>query len=414
MHFIVSTLGSAGDVFPFLGLALELRSRGHSITFATNGHFESLIEKHGLCFEPLGSEADYQATIRNPDLWSPRKAFPHIFRSLSPILRRQYDIIAAAGKDAVSVINVFGFGALLAQEKLGIPAITVHLQPSVMWSRVSPPTIPGVIGPNWFKSFMYGMGERFVIDPVVCPFLNGWRAELGLPPVRRITRWWNSPFQIVCLFPDWYCPIQPDWPSNVSQTDFPLWNQGSDDPLSPALDEFLSAGPPPIVFTPGTANIHGQRFFETAVEACRQLNRRAVLLTQHPEQVPANLPPTIRFERYVPLDRLLPRSAAFVHHGGIGSTSQAFLAGIPQILMPLAHDQFDNAVRVERLEAGAGIPASRFTVRALRVTLDRLFNSESAAARCQNISRRLAARDGLPRAAELILKSVSDRAGTGV
>ena len=412
MHFIVSTLGSAGDVFPFLGLALELRGRGHSVTFATNGHFEGLIKSHGLHFEPLGTEADYQATIRNPDLWSPRRAFPHVFRSLSPVLRRQYDIVAAAGKDAVSIINVFGFGALLAQEKLGIPAVTVHLQPSVMWSRVSPPTIPGVLGPNWFKSFMYGVGERFVIDPVVCPFLNGWRAELGLPPVRCITRWWNSPLGIVCLFPDWYCPIQPDWPANVVQTDFPLWNQGADSPLSPDLEEFLNAGSPPIVFTPGTANIHGQRFFETAIETCRQLDRRAVFLTQHPEQVPAKLPATIRFERYVPLDRLLPRSAAFVHHGGIGSPSQAFLAGIPQLLMPLAHDQFDNAVRVERLEAGAGIPSKRFTVRALRVTLDRLLNSESVASRCQNISRRLAARDGLPRAAEMILKAVSDRSGT--
>jgi len=409
VRFIVATLGSAGDVFPFLGLALELRGRGHDILFATNAHFEGLIRRHGLAFEALGTEEDYQATIRNPDLWSPRKAFPHIFRSMSPVLRRQYDICAAAGSQAVSIVNVFGFGALLAQEKLGIPAITVHLQPSVLWSRVNPPTIPGVIGPRWFKSVMYNLGERFIIDPVVCPFLNDWRSELGLPPVRRTTRWWNSPFSVLCMFPDWFCPIQPDWPANVVQTTFPLWNDGSSESLSPKLQAFLDDGTPPIVFTPGTANIHARQFFQTAMEACRHLDHRALFLTQHPEQLPKSLPSTILAERYAPLDRVLPRAAAFVHHGGIGSTSQALLAGVPQVLMPLAHDQFDNAVRIQKLGAGVGIPAIRFTVRSLRVTLNRLLASDRVTHQCREAASKLEARDGIRRSADAILARLEAR-----
>jgi rhamnosyltransferase subunit B len=403
VHFVVSTLGSAGDVFPFLGLSLELRRRGHDITFATNAHFEALIKSHGLNFEALGTEQNYQETIRNPDLWSPRKAFPHVFRSLSPILRRQYDIIAAAGPKSISIANVFGFGALLAQEKLGIPAITVHLQPSVLWSKVDPPTIPGVVGPRWLKSFMYGLGEKLVIDPVVCPFLNSWRSELNLPPVRRVTRWWNSPTGILCMFPDWFAPVQPDWPANLVETDFPLWNQGSNEPLSDELARFLDAGSPPIVFTPGTANIHGQAFFQSALEACRRLNARAIFLTQHPEQIPASLPPMILYQRYVPLDLLLPRAAAFVHHGGIGSTSQGLLAGIPQILMPLAHDQFDNAERIRRLGAGIGIPATKLNARTLKAGLDRVLQSADVSSACQQLASRLMRRDGLQRSAEVIL-----------
>ncbi|QDT52444.1 MurG-like transferase [Caulifigura coniformis] len=406
MHFVVSPLGSAGDVFPFLGLSLELKDRGHDITFATNAHFEELIVRHGLKFVALGREDDYQATIRNPDLWSPRKAFPHIMRSLRPILRTQYDICAAAGRDSVSLVNVFGFGALLAQEKLGIRAVTVHLQPSVLWSNVDPPTLPGLGGPRWFKSFLYGLGEKLVIDPAVCPFLNSWRAELGLPPVRRITRWWNSPGGVLCMFPDWFAPVQPDWPAGVVQSDFPLWNEGSARPLAEGLVRFLDAGPPPIVFTPGTANIHGRPFFEAAVDACGRIGRRAVFLTQHPEQVPDNLPGSIHFERYAPLDRLLPNAAAFVHHGGIGSSSQGFLAGIPQLLMPLAHDQFDNAERIRRLGTGLGVPAAKFNARTLQAGLQRVLESVDVAAACRGIASRLERRDGLPRSADILLDQV--------
>jgi rhamnosyltransferase subunit B len=407
VHFVVSTIGSAGDVFPFLGLSLELRRRGHDVTFATNAHFEKLIRGHGLAFEALGTEEDYQASIRNPDLWEPRKAFPHVFRSFSPILKRQYDICAAAGTNSTSIVNVFGFGALLAQEKLGIPAITVHLQPSVLWSKVDPPTLPGLVGPRWFKNLMYGLGEKFVIDRVVCPFLNGWRNELGLDPVSRITRWWNSPSGVVCMFPDWFAPVQPDWPANLSQTDFPLWNQGSNEALSDDLKRFLDSGSPPIVFTPGTANIHASAFFQAALEACRQLKRRAIFLTQHPEQIPASLPDSMRFEKYVPLDRLLPQAAAFVHHGGIGSTSQGLLAGIPQVLMPLAHDQFDNAERVRRLGTGLAVPATRFNEQTLRNALERLLPSQEVQGACRLVASRLGRRDGLQRSAEAILNRLT-------
>ena len=68
MHFVCSAFGSSGDVFPVLGLALELRARGHDITFVASRHFEPIIRQYGLSFEGLGSEEDYQAAISNPDL----------------------------------------------------------------------------------------------------------------------------------------------------------------------------------------------------------------------------------------------------------------------------------------------------------------------------------------------------------
>ena len=408
MQFICSTFGSAGDVFPMLGLALALRRRGHDVTLATNGHFESLARKYGVPFEALGDEEAFRACIGNPDLWEPRRAFRHVFSCFKSVLKRQYEIHAkrAGSGRVVGITNCFGFGALVAREKLGLPVITLHCQPAVLWSDREPPTLAGVFGPRWLKSLMFRLGERLVIDPVVCPFLNAWRNELGLPPVKHVARWWNSPDGVLCLFPDWYAKPQEDWPKNLMQTDFPLWNERPNERLSEEVESFLSGSEPPIVFTPGSANQHGQRFFQAALQACRTLQRRGLFLTEFPEQLPGNLPDSIAHFHYVPLDLLLPRAPAFVHHGGIGSTSQAMLAGVPQVLMPLAHDQFDNGARIRRLGVGESIPARRFTAPRLAESLGRLLCSPAVAEANRRVAERLANRDGLERSVDAIERRI--------
>jgi rhamnosyltransferase subunit B len=249
---------------------------------------------------------------------------------------------------------------------------------------------------------LYRVGERCVLDPVVCSFINPWRRELGLPPMRRVTRWWHARSGVLCMFPDWYAPAQDDWPSPWMQTDFPLWNDRSDEPLTQQVEAYLGDGEPPIVFTPGSTNLGGKSFFAAAVDACQALGRRGVLLTKYPEQLPSRLPASVVHFPYVPLDLLLPRSAAFVHHGGIGSTSQAMLAGVPQVMMPLAHDQFDNAARIRRLYLGHSLSARSFNGSRLAVTLRSLLASPSVQTACREAANRLAPRDSLARSAEAI------------
>jgi UDP:flavonoid glycosyltransferase YjiC (YdhE family) len=173
-------------------------------------------------------------------------------------------------------------------------------------------------------------------------------------------------------------------------------------PLAADAKEFLDRGEAPLIFTPGSANAHGKQFFQAAVDACQSLGRRGILLTEFPEQLPSRLPETVAHFRYVPLDLLLPRAAAFIHHGGIGSTSQAIVASLPQIVMPLAHDQFDNADRVVRLGVGSQLAVNRFSGARLAQHLDALLSSSTVAAACRDLAVRLRKRDGLQRAADAI------------
>jgi len=404
MHFVLTTFGSAGDVFPMIGLALQLQQRGHTVLLATNGYFAPLAEKYGIDFEPLGTADDYLNCIQNPDLWNPRKAFQYLYRIFQPWLKQQHELLVrqAAQKSTIGIASCLCFGARMAQESHGIPVLTVHLQPAVIWSDLAPPIFPNLFGPRWLKRMLFRIGEKLAVDRLICPDLNAWRKELGLPPMKHLIRWWNSPTGILCLFPDWYAAPQEDWPQPVIQTDFPFWNDDSHRPLPNDVEHFLQAGSPPIVFTPGTANVHGRRFFAAAVEACRQLHQRGLLLTRHPEQLPATLPHSVQHVPYVPLDLLLKRSAAFVHHGGIGSTSQGLLAGIPQLITPLAHDQFDNAARVIQLNVGRSLAERSITGAHLTRSLWEILNASSLTAACQSVRTRLSPGQGLKQAVEAI------------
>lgn len=404
MNFVLTTIGSAGDVFPMMGLALELQQRGHRVALVTNDYFAPLAARQGISFEALGSAEDYLKCIRNPDLWNPHKAFRHVYEMFHPLMPRQHEIVVEHAKrePTVCIASCLCFGARVAQESHAVPVLTVHLQPAVIWSDVNPPLFANLMGPLWLKRLIFRFGERFVLDRIIGPYMNQWRKGFGLAPIRRTTQWWNSPTGILCLFPDWYAAPQIDWPSPLIQTDFPLWNEESNVPLPEDVEQFLSAGDPPIVFTPGTANVHGREFFEAAVEGCHSLKRRGIFLTRYLEQIPAGLPSSVRHFSYVPLDLLLARSAAFVHHGGVGSTSQAMMAGIPQLIRPLAHDQFDNADRVQRMGIGSSIPVKSFTARNLANRLQSLLDSNAVMAACQDVQQRLQDRTGLSCAADAI------------
>ena len=108
---------------------------------------------------------------------------------------------------------------------------------------------------------------------------------------------------------------------------------------------------------------------------------------------------------YIPLGTLLPRAAALIHHGGIGTTAQGLAAGVPQLVMPMSHDQPDNAARLRHLGVGAALSPPRFTDTRVAQALDRLLRSETVRARCRDLAARCdpAATDVAARAIAAVL-----------
>jgi UDP:flavonoid glycosyltransferase YjiC (YdhE family) len=257
--------------------------------------------------------------------------------------------------------------------------------------------------PRGLRGYYWRAVDGLLIDPLLAPEVNAFRRELGLPPARRFFDiWMHSPQRIVGLFPEWFAPAPPDWPPHVRLTGFPLWDESEVREPSAELAQFLDEGPPPVVFTAGSAMAQGKEFFHVSGEVCRQSGWRGLLLTQFPEQLPSPLPAGVRHFHYVPFSAVLPRAAAFVHHGGIGTTAQALAAGVPQLVTPLAHDQPDNATRVKRLGVGDFLPIKRYRVARVRERLTRLMASAEVKENYRRYARELVERTALERTCALV------------
>jgi len=411
MHVLLMTIGTSGDVHPMVGLGSTLLDRGHNVTLATCGYFRELAESVGLNFVETGTTEEYLELTNHPDLWDPFKGFPYIVRKgIEPVIPMQYELIEQQLKehpDTVVIANCLSFGSRIAQEKFGMKLITVHLQPSVIWSDTEPFELAkiGFIkrnGPRWLRRFFYWGAEVLFIDRVTLPVINGFRREIGLAPIKKTNRWWHSPDAVIGFFPEWYAPPQLDWPANVHLTHFPMWDESTVAKLDPEIEEFLNNGTPPVVLTAGTGNRFAKQFFEAGAKACQLLNQRAILLSKFPEHIPSHLHDGIVHFSYAPFSKLLPRSMAICHHGGIGTTSQALAAGIPQIVMPMAHDQPDNLARLRKIGVGDGMSPSGFKAKKVAAALDRLLKSTEVAQACLETRKLFVNRDGLAEAASLI------------
>lgn len=378
MEFLLLPQGSSGDVNPFIGIGRALRSRDHNVTVGTGEYFREPIEQAGLRFTPLGTIEQYHRILRNPDLWHPSRGTKVVFgdpdvyegiraghRVTTEFHERHPAGVVAAGSLAL--------GARVAKETHpGLKLATLHLQPCMLRSFVDPPVLAGVRFPAWIPRGIvrgyFWLGDRLV-DGHLSTTLSRFRRELGLPDHRRyLKEWIHSPERILGLFPKWYAEA-PDWPGHFQQTGFVQEDAAGE--LSDGLRDWLGAGPPPVVFTFGSAMIHGAPLFRGAVDACRILGCRGLLLTKYPEQFPRPLPDHVRHEHFAPLLEVLRRSALLVHHGGIGTTARGLQAGVPQIIVPLSHDQFDNVLRIERLEAGGSIPRKRFIGQHVAAVIER-------------------------------------------
>jgi UDP:flavonoid glycosyltransferase YjiC (YdhE family) len=417
MTYWMVALGSGGDVYPQIAIGTALRRRGHRVAVISSAHFEASVRRAGLEFTSCGTADRARETLENPDLFKFGRGFRVLFDEILKVTPEVYRIIAAnyVPGETVLIGGFAAFGARLAQEKLGVPMASIHLQPVFLRSLNEQPGVttsdrvkPLVRG---FRRLLLPALDRWVFDPVLAPELNRIRAELGLPPVRRVMNGWiHSPRLVIGLFPDWFAARQPDWPGNTVLIGFPVLDDGQE--MNPELQQFLREGTPPVVFTAGTAMLFARKFFESAVEICRIAGLRGLLMTEFAEQLPRDLPATIRHFRYAPFTELLPRAAALVHHGGIGTVAHAFAAGLPQLITPFNFDQPDNASRVHRLGAGAFIRQRQFEAKGAARTLQALLESKHVREACAGIAARMRKSDPIGEACLLIEGLSSTTAGT--
>jgi rhamnosyltransferase subunit B len=390
MQVLLITFGSSGDLLPLLSLANGLKARDHNVSFAGSSSFARQVSAAGFDFDSVFDAARVQVPVEDARQWDLNRIWTLGWqRVMAPAMRPTYELIRERMKrgPCVVIAHWVAFGARLAAEKLGMPLCTVYFSPEVL-------NACDTTGDRW---------RSFSEDEVFGPLLNEYRHELGLPPVRRIaSEWLHSPGQGLALFPEWFCARRPCWPAQAKTTGFVTY----DDPLASAADQaieaFLDNGQPPIVFTPGTGMRQAADFFRASLASCASIGARAILLTPHRSQVPPELPPWALHVDYAPLSRILGRTSALVHHGGIGTCAQAIRAGTPQLVAPIKGDQFDNAQHVRSLHLGVSVPMKEYAEKVVTRELTQLLDANTVREACSELASRFARENGLERACEVI------------
>jgi len=394
-HAILASIGTDGDIYPFLALGMELRKRRFRVTLASHEHFAQTARKEGLEFTSIVSEEETRELLEQPNFWHPLKGPFVIGRWGTRLLKRHYVTLRRMTRsdNAFIVASPGIMAARLLQEARKIALVSVILQPWVIPSLQSPPVMMGGLTlPHWAPHPVGRLYYR-LIDTLGSHLLGSEfkqiRAKLALGPLQDMFRWWFSPELVLGLFPEWFGPPQDDWPPQIRLTGFPVDGLAKRS-LPKDLLAFCQDGQSVITFTFGTGMMHAKDLFREAIEACRLLGNRAVFLTKFRSQLPDKLPPFVHHCQFASFAELFPLCAAVVHHGGIGTVSNALAAGTPQLILPFAFDQMDNAVRVKKLGAGSWLNPAQRNAQEIAAVLSRFLNSDA-----RTFSQRFAGSAGL-------------------
>lgn len=423
---VLSTMGSLGDVYPFIAIALALRDAGVEPVLAAAEAYRGLADAEGIAFHPVRpGPADFLAA--GYDEARATKAIiddvAATFDLVLPHLNDGYaDLAAIVGGADMVVCSVFAIPARIAAEAAGVPFVSVVFQPLAFCSYRDPPVVgeapisPALqrrVPPAITKLLYAAVRLRFRRRGKV---VDALRARLGLP--RSRDEFFHGPLRarhVFALYPPAFAPLASDAPRHAQSTGFSFYNgPGAEtEALHPALEAFLADGPPPLLFTLGSLAIHAPgAFYETSAAAATRLGLRAILLVgDHAVAANAHLAsPDMLVAGYASHARLFPRASAVIHHGGIGTTAQALRAGVPQLVCPVLGDQFDNAERLREHGLAAVLRLTRYTPNTATAALQALLANVGIVDRARQFAPPVAAVDGPDMIARWVMGRVGVRA----
>lgn len=419
-RIVITTLGSYGDIHPYMAIASELRARGHSPVIATSELYRERMELAGFEFVPVRPNIpppQKQDPVMMTKVMHPRSGSGYLLNEmLMPFVRDGYDDLLRAidGADLLLTHPITFAGPLVAQTT-GIPWVSSLLAPASFFSAYDPPRPPfwpwmrhvEIFGPRFVAAF-FGQLKKVYSNKTYDDF----RRELGLPDRGlAIFEAQHSPTLILALFSSLFAQAQPDWPSQARITGFAFYDGRNELEMPVELLRFLDEGEPPIVFTLGSSAVWvAQDFYRESAAAAKLLGRRAVLLIgDERNRLEEKLPPGVIAVNYAPFEQLLTRVCAMVHHGGVGTTSQGLRAGIPTLIVPFAFDQPDNAAHVEKMGCSRTLPRAKYRADRVAKELDMLLTSGEYVTKAIQVGETLRRENGAAVACDLMEELLSNK-----
>ncbi len=383
MRIFLVAIGSLGDVNPVISLAGVLQRRGHDVYVLTTADADDKIRAANLKTHIVLSQQDYDTwrgleREQDPDRENMKAFVRMVLPSIAETVRFVWQRFIPGSTVGLAPVPA-GCGLMFMREKFGMPVIELQYAPR-------------------------RDDDSALFDSIFGQILGDVAASIGLSRNRRS---WLELLsccdRTIGLYPDWFhvAGRTSDCVEAIP-TDYLFMPADDAHPLPDNLACFLDAGPAPVAVTFGTYATTDGALFESAIDACRQLGQRLVIITRYPEQLPSPLPAHCINVGYVSLRSLFPRSRAVIHHGGAGTIAQAFRAGIPQIVCPMAFDQFINAERVVSLGCGGIIDHADLNADSLARITERVVGDAEIDRRVRDTAMKFQPGDSCERICETI------------
>ncbi|HEU0027539.1 MAG TPA: glycosyltransferase [Ktedonobacterales bacterium] len=426
-RIVVSSVGSLGDLHPFIALARGLRARGHEVTFAVERGFVERLRAEGFETAPLASDISAlpaplaRQLVTGSDPFAALRVIARDYQgpSLAANIRLLREtcagadlLIASAGQIAASAVA----------ELTGVRWVTVALSPTIPSAYVPPsPELARLRGP--LARLANGAAWRLGALAVACASdgpLNAGRAAVGLPPRKRLLQDGNlSPLLTAVAWSPACFPRPADWPAHVAVTGFLLWDEPEGWREPEALTAFLddkTGGPVVAVSSGSMGGDVGDAFapfFRATIAAIHAAGARALVIgagAGAPWASADGDSATLSVD-YAPFSRVYPRCTAVIHHGGAGTLAQSLRAGVPTLVAPWGADQFFHGALIERLGVGRVVTRRQYTIQA-RDALVALLTQARYRERARTLAERIADEDGVARLCERVEWALTQSSAT--
>jgi UDP:flavonoid glycosyltransferase YjiC (YdhE family) len=387
LRVFLGAFGQPGHAFPMLALGARLVARGHDVTFETWSRWQEYVEAEGMRF------------LAAPEY----PVFPTHDRPLSPyeaVVRATAETRPAVGQSAPDVVvhDILTLAPALAGELEGVAVATLipHLYPAS-----APGFPPYAVGARLPRTAAGRALWRALDRRVQAGLrlgraeLNGARAQLGLPPVKRFHGGLSQQLCIIGTFPQLEYPRR--WPEHVKVVGPVMWEPASE-PVEPP-----PGTDPLVLIAPSTAQDPEHRLLRAALAGlAREPVRVLATWNRRPLPGPVAVSGNARLVEWLSYAHTMPRSALVVCHAGHGTMVRALAAGRPVLTVPHVGDMAENAARADWAGVGVRLPWRLLAPASLRLAVRRALSDGTLAPRARGLAAWAADHDGAERAAELV------------
>lgn len=406
-RILILTLGSQGDVQPYVALGMGLRQAGFEVLLATDPSFSSLVTSHALDFAPLHTSfAQLVQSDAGKAALAGKKSFS--LKQIMPMLRQVLDdaweIAQQYAPDAV-IYHAKPLAGYHIADKLGIPGFLAMALP--LYSPTRSFANP-IFGGSNYGGFLNQLSYTLFLKAALLPYrrlINQWRQEkLGLPPFRDELTLRNRPIPKLYAYSRHILPPPTDWDNTSLVTGYWFLDSFSDWQPPADLVAFLERGSPPIYI--GFGSMPSQDLAQTTqlvIDAVHQSGQRAILATGWGGLSASEVPEHIHILQFAPHNWLFPQCLAVVHHGGAGTTGAGLRAGKPTVICPFFGDQPFWGKRIFELGVGSRpLPQKQLTATSLAQAIREVALNLEMQQRAEALGEKIRAEDGVMQAVEII------------